>query len=393
MGAGVSTALPPPVAPCNVRCPLAEGCAATPAGSAAGAADSCPRARHVRVQRHFLGFEPFYHHGVDLGDGRVAHYCKDPGEESDIEKQGGSYGRARVRITSMERFRLFSDGEVDEVLHVDAADAVQVRERVMSLLGRQGYNVVFSNCEHFATYCFSGDFRSSQVEEVFAGLAALQHRTASAATEKLLSRPRDADGAPFLHSRPHWTEMVVVSALDAASAGLKFVLDSAQHYSEQESARVAAEGRLGGEHLSAASASGADTGDGASGRGAGQEGSDSTCPDWRSSDSDCLRASQSGCACCGDAFVSGGAGCSGSRSEAGGASPMTLHMRRWPQPDLAVLRDAGMGLCKAVCASALSVAAMAIGDNPAPSRSQRYAVAEAANDYDGSGNDAAAPSQ
>jgi hypothetical protein len=33
----------------------------------------------------------------------------------------------------------------------------------MSLLGRQGYNVVFSNCEHFATYCFSGDFRSSQV--------------------------------------------------------------------------------------------------------------------------------------------------------------------------------------------------------------------------------------
>lgn len=32
--------------------------------------------RHVRVLRRFLGLEPFYHHGVDLGDGRVAHYCK-----------------------------------------------------------------------------------------------------------------------------------------------------------------------------------------------------------------------------------------------------------------------------------------------------------------------------
>jgi hypothetical protein len=186
---------------------------------------------------------------------------------------------------------------------------------------------------------------------------------------------------------------VVVSALDAASAGLKFVLDSAQHYSEQESARVAAEGRLGGQPLSAASASGSDTGDGASEREGGQQGSASACPDRRSSDSGFLRASQSGCACCGAASVAGGAGCSGSRSEAGGASPMALHMRRWPQPDLAVLRDAGMGLCNAVCASALSVAAMAIGDNPAPCRSQRYAVAEAANDYDRSGNDAAAPSQ
>ena len=32
--------------------------------------------RHIRIQRHFMGVEPFYHHGVDLGDGHVAHYCK-----------------------------------------------------------------------------------------------------------------------------------------------------------------------------------------------------------------------------------------------------------------------------------------------------------------------------
>lgn len=51
-------------------------------GSAEGPLDrSSSRVRHVRVERTFLGLQTFYHHGVDLGDGRVAHYSKDPTTE------------------------------------------------------------------------------------------------------------------------------------------------------------------------------------------------------------------------------------------------------------------------------------------------------------------------
>jgi hypothetical protein len=34
------------------------------------------RVRHIRIERLFMGLEPFYHHGIDLGDGLVAHYSK-----------------------------------------------------------------------------------------------------------------------------------------------------------------------------------------------------------------------------------------------------------------------------------------------------------------------------
>ena len=37
--------------------------------------------RHIRIEREFMGLESFYHHGIDLGDGRVAHYTKNPKTE------------------------------------------------------------------------------------------------------------------------------------------------------------------------------------------------------------------------------------------------------------------------------------------------------------------------
>ena len=102
-------------------------------------------ADHLQVpRRHGL----FNHHGIDLGDGTVAHYLE---------------GREILRSPVSE----FSQGEVVSVMdHADASPAGVTLRRAMSRLGEQNYNLLFNNCEHFATWCKTGRHRSEQVDSV-----------------------------------------------------------------------------------------------------------------------------------------------------------------------------------------------------------------------------------
>ena len=102
-------------------------------------------ADHLQVpRRHGL----FNHHGIDLGDGTVAHYLE---------------GREILRSPLSE----FSQGEVVSVMdHTDASPAGITLRRAMSRLGEQNYNLLFNNCEHFATWCKTGRHRSGQVDSV-----------------------------------------------------------------------------------------------------------------------------------------------------------------------------------------------------------------------------------
>jgi hypothetical protein len=104
-------------------------------------------ADHLQVpRRHGL----FNHHGIDLGDGTVAHYLE---------------GREILRSPVSE----FSQGEVVSVMdHIDASPAGITLRRAMSRLGEQNYNLLFNNCEHFATWCKTGRHRSVQVDSVVA---------------------------------------------------------------------------------------------------------------------------------------------------------------------------------------------------------------------------------
>ena len=104
-----------------------------------------PAATHLQVPRqHGL----FLHHGIDLGDGSVAHYLE---------------GREILRSPLAE----FSRGEpVCEVPYPAASCSpvgVTLR-RAMGRLGEQNYNLLFNNCEHFAHWCKTGRHRSAQVE-------------------------------------------------------------------------------------------------------------------------------------------------------------------------------------------------------------------------------------
>ena len=102
-------------------------------------------ADHLEVPRqHGL----FNHHGIDLGDGTVAHYLE---------------GREILRSPLDE----FSRGQPLRVItHPDASPVGVTLRRAMGRLGEQDYNLLFNNCEHFATWCKTGRHRSGQVDSV-----------------------------------------------------------------------------------------------------------------------------------------------------------------------------------------------------------------------------------
>ena len=100
-------------------------------------------ADHLEVPRqHGL----FNHHGIDLGDGTVAHYLE---------------GREILRSPLEE----FSQGQPLRVIsHAEASPMGVTLRRAMGRLGEQDYNLLFNNCEHFATWCKTGRHRSEQVD-------------------------------------------------------------------------------------------------------------------------------------------------------------------------------------------------------------------------------------
>lgn len=103
------------------------------------------RADHLQVPRqHGL----FQHHGIDLGDGTVAHYLE---------------GREILRSTT-EEFGRSQPISVVAYEHDACSPPGVTLRRAMGRLGEQNYNLLFNNCEHFAHWCKTGRHRSRQVE-------------------------------------------------------------------------------------------------------------------------------------------------------------------------------------------------------------------------------------
>jgi hypothetical protein len=91
----------------------------------------------------------FMHHGIDLGDGTVAHYLE--GREI-LRSLRDDFSRGQP-ITAVE----YPPGS--------CSPAGVTLRRAMGRLGEQNYNLLFNNCEHFAHWCKTGRHRSSQVED------------------------------------------------------------------------------------------------------------------------------------------------------------------------------------------------------------------------------------
>ncbi|MGD1903792.1 MAG: lecithin retinol acyltransferase family protein [Geitlerinemataceae cyanobacterium] len=105
----------------------------------------------IYVTRPFLEMEGIYeHHGIDCGDGTVIHYSKRPEE-------------ATVLQTSIEAFAQGRTIQTRDYATSYIADSVVSRAR--SRIDERKYNLLFNNCEHFATWCKTGVSSSRQVRE------------------------------------------------------------------------------------------------------------------------------------------------------------------------------------------------------------------------------------
>ena len=97
--------------------------------------------------REFLNIQGVYeHHGIDCGDGSVIHYRK-PSET--------------IERTSLATLAQNSPIYVKQYETCFVPDVV-IR-RAESRLGERKYNLLFNNCEHFATWCKTGVNHSQQV--------------------------------------------------------------------------------------------------------------------------------------------------------------------------------------------------------------------------------------
>ncbi|WP_069789559.1 lecithin retinol acyltransferase family protein [Cyanobacterium sp. IPPAS B-1200] len=103
------------------------------------------------VWRKFANLDGVYqHHGIDTGDGNIIHYRK-PSEIVETTTFDTFSKGNRVYIRQYPRGFSF----IPDI----------VIERAFSRLGEKKYNLLFNNCEHFATWCKTGINESKQVQD------------------------------------------------------------------------------------------------------------------------------------------------------------------------------------------------------------------------------------
>lgn len=108
---------------------------------------------------HIFIFRAGYtHHGIDMGDGTVAHWgLPEASEKSLLDKR-----QAFILRIPLKDFQRESKLKVKK--YKDFLPADEVVERALARLGEKGYHLVFNNCEHFACWCKTGAPESLQAE-------------------------------------------------------------------------------------------------------------------------------------------------------------------------------------------------------------------------------------
>jgi len=99
---------------------------------------------------------PYYHCGIYEGGGYVIHYAAPQGSEI-------SQKNAVVHETTLDKFK---DGcKLRIVEFPEGFSAEETLRRARSRIGEKDYNFVVNNCDHFATWCKTGEHRSVQADE------------------------------------------------------------------------------------------------------------------------------------------------------------------------------------------------------------------------------------
>jgi hypothetical protein len=105
---------------------------------------------HIYVERDW-----FSHHGIDCGDGTVI----------DFAGQGGGKDTACIRRVTLAEFA--QGAPVQTRNYGPCYNPEVIVARGVSMIGQSGYDLFSNNCEHFATWCVTGEHSSAQVEAVW----------------------------------------------------------------------------------------------------------------------------------------------------------------------------------------------------------------------------------
>ena len=103
-----------------------------------------PKGDHVYVDRGM-----YTHHGINCGDGTVIHY-------------EGKFGIGKITRISCKKFADGKDVYIRRCYCYKFSPDEIVR-RAERRLNEADYNLIFNNCEHFATDCTTGEPDSQQV--------------------------------------------------------------------------------------------------------------------------------------------------------------------------------------------------------------------------------------
>lgn len=156
------------------------------------------RGDHFFVWRQQHGV-PFQHHGIDVGDGTAIHFTD--GRDG-IAGPAGSTDDFVIQQTSMDLVTRDGRDRLHFVQHQIRFSPDAVIDRARSRIGRQGYHVVFDNCEHFACWCVVAEDESRQINVACERLGSLSFKTiarpAATAAARFAGR-RLVRGGPWMY--------------------------------------------------------------------------------------------------------------------------------------------------------------------------------------------------
>ena len=108
---------------------------------------------HLVTNRTVIGINAYQHHGIYVGRRMVAHYS------SWVE----AFNKGDIKTESIEFFA----NETQNVGIVEYNAPIEkecILRRIEEMRTRQPpYNIMHRNCEHFAIYCRTGEWRSDQI--------------------------------------------------------------------------------------------------------------------------------------------------------------------------------------------------------------------------------------
>jgi hypothetical protein len=113
---------------------------------------------HLFIRRGILGRSGQYtHHGVYVGAGQVIHYAG--------FANGFSLASRPIELACLETF---ADGEQVQIkpYAIRPFNHTETVIRAKSRLGENNYNLLFNNCEHFASWCCIGEKHSAQLRSL-----------------------------------------------------------------------------------------------------------------------------------------------------------------------------------------------------------------------------------